>query len=62
MDCLLSAKRQGYCVCDWRKNWSRAKDMQEIQEVYQAHIARLQQYQKLGISQNRQKTKRSSNK
>ena len=53
IDCLLSAKRQGYCVCDWRKNWSRVRDMQEIQEVYQMHIARLQQYQQLGISNKR---------
>jgi len=53
IDCLLSAKRKGYCVCDWRKNWSRARDMQEIQKVYQMHIARLQQYQQLGISNKR---------
>jgi transposase-like protein len=50
IDCLFSAKQKGYCVCDWRGNLNRAKDMQEIQEIYQMHIARLQQYQQFGIS------------
>jgi len=52
MDCLFSAKRQGYCVCDWRGNWNRARDIQEIQGAYQMHIARLQKYQQLGISRS----------
>ncbi|MDR2555712.1 MAG: hypothetical protein LBC64_09830 [Fibromonadaceae bacterium] len=55
-DCLFSAKRQGYCVCDWRRNWSRTRDIQESQGAYQIHIAHLLQYQQFGISQNYQKT------
>ena len=56
IDCLFSAKRQGYCVCDWRGNWNRARDIQESQGgAYQMHIAHLQRYQQLGISQNYQR-------
>jgi len=52
IDCLFSAKRQGYCVCDWQRNLSRTRDIQESQGTYQIHIAHLQRYKQLGISRS----------